>query len=83
MKARALAVGRQVRRRRGTAASPNGSIAAMSRARVIPAVDFLLGQAAVEALATRHGARAVRSALEHEVRELRAAETQKLNLVRM
>ena len=44
----------------------------MSRARVIPAVDHLLGLPEVQALATRHGARRVRQALDSEVSRLRA-----------
>jgi L-seryl-tRNA(Ser) seleniumtransferase len=45
----------------------------MSRARVIPAVDAVLGLAKVQALAATHGPRAVRAALEHELGVLRAA----------
>jgi L-seryl-tRNA(Ser) seleniumtransferase len=45
----------------------------MSRARVIPAVDHLLGLPTVQALATAHGMRRVRLALDAEVRRLRGA----------
>lgn len=45
----------------------------MSRARVIPAVDHLLGLPAVQALASVHGSRRVRQVLDEEVRRLRAA----------
>jgi len=44
----------------------------VSRARVIPAVDHLLGLPEVQALATVHGTRQVRSALDAEVSRLRA-----------
>ncbi|HTV03137.1 MAG TPA: L-seryl-tRNA(Sec) selenium transferase [Luteitalea sp.] len=44
----------------------------MSRARVIPAVDAVLSLPAVRDLALRHGHRAVRGALEHELTTLRA-----------
>ena len=44
----------------------------MSRARVIPAVDHLLGLPEVQALATVHGARRMRQALQAEVSRLRA-----------
>ena len=43
----------------------------MSRARVIPAVDHLLGLPEVQALATMHGTRRVRQALDAEVSRLR------------
>ena len=45
----------------------------MSRARVIPAVDHLLGLPAVQALASVHGSRRVRQVLDEEVSRLRAA----------
>jgi L-seryl-tRNA(Ser) seleniumtransferase len=45
----------------------------MSRARVIPAVDHLLGLPPVQALAGVHGSRRVRQVLDEEVRRLRAA----------
>lgn len=45
----------------------------MSRARVIPAVDHLLGLPAVQALTATHGARRVRQGLDEEIRRLRAA----------
>jgi L-seryl-tRNA(Ser) seleniumtransferase len=45
----------------------------MSRARVIPAVDWVLGLTPVRALTDAHGPRAVRAALEHELTGLRAA----------
>lgn len=45
----------------------------MSRARVIPAVDHLLGLPTVQALAATHGMRRVRLALDAEVRRLRSA----------
>jgi L-seryl-tRNA(Ser) seleniumtransferase len=45
----------------------------MSRARVIPAVDHLLGLPAVQALAAAHGPRRVRQALDEEIDRLRAA----------
>jgi len=45
----------------------------MSRARVIPAVDHLLGLPEVQALASVHGSRRVRQVLDEEVRRLRAA----------
>ena len=45
----------------------------MSRARVIPAVDHLLGLPAVQALAAIHGPRQVRQALDEEMARLRAA----------
>ena len=45
----------------------------MSRARVIPAVDHLLGLPAVQALAATHGMRRVRQVLDEEVGRLRAA----------
>ncbi len=45
----------------------------MSRARVIPAVDHLLGLPAVQALASVHGSRRVRQVLDEEVGRLRAA----------
>ncbi len=45
----------------------------MSRARVIPAVDWVLGRPPVQALIDAHGPRAVRAALEHELTTLRTA----------
>lgn len=45
----------------------------MSRARVIPAVDHLLGLPEVQQLALTHGARRVRHALDAEIGRLRAA----------
>ncbi len=45
----------------------------MSRARVIPAVDHLLGLPAVQALTTAHGPRRVRQALDAELARLRSA----------
>ncbi len=59
--------------RRESPARVNGSIAAMSRARVIPAVDQLLALPAVAALADRHGSRRVREALDEELDGLRKA----------
>ena len=58
---------------RGGSRGGNGSIAGVSRARVIPAVDHLLGLPAVQALTQVHGARRVRQVLDEEVTRLRAA----------
>jgi L-seryl-tRNA(Ser) seleniumtransferase len=45
----------------------------MSQARVIPAIDHLLGLSAVQTLAAMHGMRRVRQVLDLEVRRLRSA----------
>lgn len=49
----------------------NGSIAPMSRARVLPAVDVLLGQTALQALAVQHGGRRLRQVIDAELTLLR------------